>query len=554
MGLFETKRDWYRNAVIYALDVKTYQDSDGDGVGDFKGLTSRLDHLKYLGVDCIWLLPFYPSPLRDNGYDVSDYCGVDPRLGTMEDLEEFMAATQRLGIKVLIDLVINHSSDQHPWFKDARSSRSSRYRHYYVWHEQPDHDEVKVEFDHAEESVWTRTEETGSYYLHRFYKEQPDLNLSHPDVQDEVLRIMDFWIDKGVCSFRIDAAHMITDPVDVENTDYESMHRMFSRMRRHLEKRRKDGVLLAEANVEPEKLKDYFADGSEGDARMHMLFNFIANKYSMLAFARRNGAVLTKGVNIYKPIHIGHWVNFVRHHDELNTDMLDKDEVRDVFEAFAPEKHMQALRGVRRRFPPMVDNDRRRIDLMYNICFSLPGIPLLNYGEEIGMGDDLSLEGRAAVRTPMQWDGSKNAGFSTASPRSLILPVIDHGTYGYERINVALQRKDKHSLLQHIRRLVQERKERPLMGEGVWQVAVINDDRAFALLYANGQRTVLVVHNLSDEAIEIEVFPGYVPERMKETVHWQDHPRAADLRALHLQPYGSRWIDLEGKKESDTIN
>ncbi len=545
MALFGSRREWYRNAVLYALDVKTFQDSNGDGIGDLQGVLARLDHFKYLGIDCIWLLPFYPSPLRDNGYDVSDYCAVDPRLGTMEDLEALVREARKLNIRLLIDLVINHTSDQHPWFKNARSARDAEFRHYYVWHEEPDHQKVKVEFDHSETSVWEYTPETGAYYLHRFYKEQPDLNLGHPDVQNEILRIMDHWIDKGVSSFRIDAAHMITDPVDVENTNYHEMHKLFGKMRKHLESRSKDGVLLAEANVEPEKLWDYFTDGEERNARMHMLFNFIANKYAMLAVARHSGSALAKGLNIYSPVEVGHWVNFVRHHDELNTDMLEPQEKEEVFMAFAPEEHMRILRGVRRRFPPMVNNERRRIELMYNISFSLPGIPLLNYGEEIGMGDDLSLPGRAAVRTPMQWDASKNAGFSSAAPRDLYLPVIDHGTYSYERINVEAQRKDKNALLHHIRRLIKQRKAHLIIGSGSWRTVATDDDQVFALLYESGKKALLVVHNLSGEELCVRLDIGAAPQRLKESVQWQKHKDSIDLNALKLMPYASRWIEME---------
>lgn len=535
-------REWYRNAVFYSLDVKTFKDSDGDGMGDLKGLISKLDHLTWLGVDCLWLLPFYPSPLRDNGYDVSDYTNVDPRLGSLDEFDLFIKEATKRKLKVMIDLVINHTSIDHPWFKNARTSLDSRYRHYYVWHKDPDHGKVKVVFDHVEESVWAHTPETDMYYLHRFYKEQPDLNLSHPDVQEEILRIMDFWMDRGVSAFRVDAAHMITDPVEVEKTDYHSMHKLFNKMRDHLEQRSPDGVLLAEANVPPGKLADYFNDG-EGDARMHMLFNFVGNKYAMLALARERADALKKGLGLYEPVKAGHWMNFVRHHDELNMEQLSDEERAELFAAFAPQEKMRALNGIRRRLPPMVANDRRRMELMYEIMFSLPGTPLINYGEEIGMGDNLSLKGRYAVRTPMQWDGSTNGGFSSAPKEQLYLPVIGEGEFAHHHLNVEAQLGDPGSFMHFMRDLIARRKAHPILGTSEWNMIATNDDRTIALIYRGRSENVLVVHNFSRDQLTLEIAPG------EDLLDPADVISGApiDLKKIDLLPYGSLWIKLENK-------
>ncbi len=536
-------KHWYRNAVIYALDVKTFKDSDGNGFGDLKGLISRLDHLSFLGVTCIWLLPFFPSPLRDNGYDVSDYCDVDPRLGTLHDFEELIKAATDRGMKVLIDLVLNHSSIEHPWFKDARKSRDSNYRNYYVWHDDPDHHEVKVAFDHAEKSVWEYSAETNSYYLHRFYKEQADLNLSDPAVRQEILKIMTFWVKKGVSGFRIDAAHMITDTVDVERTDYGSLHAVFGEMRECLDALLPDGVLMGEANVPPADLNAYFTD-EKNRPRMHMLFNFIANKYTMLAFARQQGRALEKGLDHYAPVRVGHWVNFVRHHDELNTDMLTGSEREEVFAAFAPDENMRALHGVRRRLPPMLNNDRRRIELMYNVVFSLPGTPMLNYGEEIGMGDDLSLKGRFSGRTPMQWDRSKNGGFSSADRGDLYVPVIDKGELAYGSVNVEAQRNDPGSLLHYIKELVACRKEHPVLGNSRWNVVSTNDERSVAILHHGKEETLLVVHNLSATPITIQLNLDRPIGHAEDAGPWREYDEELDLNQLDLMAYGSRWIKI----------
>lgn len=417
---------WYKNAIIYSLDVETFMDGNGDGVGDFIGLTKRLNYLSGLGVTCLWLLPFYPSPNRDNGYDVMDYYNVDPRLGTLGDFVEFMHQAREHGIRVIIDLVVNHTSDQHPWFQSARADKNSKYRDYYVWSNNPPKDtKDKIVFPGVQEGIWEYDEQAGAYYLHRFYKEQPDLNTANPEVREEIRKILGFWLELGVSGFRIDAAPFLIEPLGIEDAKLEELRSLLPEMREFVSQRRGDAVLLAEANVPPDQIPVYFGDGD----KMHMLFNFLLNQYMFLALARKQAAPLIEGLKLLPDSpHIGQWVNFVRHHDELTLDRLTKDKQEEIFAAFAPDENMQIYgHGIRRRLPPMLGGDRRRLELVYSLLFSLPGTPLLRYGEEIGMGDDLSLEGRTSVRTPMQWSSEPNGGFSTAQQDALPQPVISQG-------------------------------------------------------------------------------------------------------------------------------
>ncbi|PZO10305.1 MAG: trehalose synthase, partial [Leptolyngbya foveolarum] len=422
---------WYKNAIVYSLDVETFMDSDGDGVGDFPGLTQRLDYLSGLGITCLWLHPFYPSPNRDDGYDVMDYYSVDSRLGTLGDFVEFMHEAKKRGISVLIDLVINHTSIQHPWFQAARSDKNSKYRDYYIWaNDPPETDPAEVIFPDAEDSIWEYDNKAGAYYLHHFYKEQPDLNISNPVVRDEIRKIVHFWLELGVSGFRVDAVPYFVKNVEVLAEQYE-LESFLEDLREAVSARNPEAVLLAEANVESEAFSTYFGDGN----RMHMLFSFFANQKKFLALALQQSAPLTEGLQqLPKTPQACQWLNFVRHHDELTLDQLSEAERDKIYEAFAPEEQMQIYgRGIRRRLPPMFNGDRRRIELIYSLLFALPGIPLIRYGDEIGMGDDLSLPGRDSVRTPMQWSEKANGGFSTAAPACLSKPVISEGEYGYPK-------------------------------------------------------------------------------------------------------------------------
>lgn len=348
---------WYKNAIFYSLDVETFMDADGNGIGDFQGLTQRLDHLAGLGITCLWLLPFYPSPNRDNGYDVMDYYNVDSRLGTLGDFVEFMYEARDRGIRVLIDLVVNHTSNQHPWFQDARSGKNSKYRNYYVWSENPPKTKPEeIIFPGVEESIWEYDEKAGAYYLHHFYKEQPDLNIANPDVREEIRKIMGFWLELGVSGFRIDAAPFLINPIGI--SDCPDLKSFLRDMREFLSSRQGDAVLLAEANVEPEKIPVYFGNGN----RCQMQFNFLLNQYMFLALARKESQALYDGLKMLPDIpSVGQWLNFVRHHDELAVDQISNSEREEIFQALAPKKNMHFGRGIRRRLPALLGNDRRRI-------------------------------------------------------------------------------------------------------------------------------------------------------------------------------------------------
>src|SRR6266567_672537 len=415
---------WWKSAVIYCVDVELFADSNGDGVGDFPGLTDRVEYLAGLGVTCIWLMPFFPSPNRDNGYDIADYYGVDPRLGTLGDVVEFLRAARERGIRVIADLVVNHTSVDHPWFQAARADRSSPYRDFYCWVDEPPADGPKdIVFPGQETSNWEFDERARQYYLHRFYKSMPDLNIANPKVRD-------------------------------------------------------DAILLAEANVPPADQRRFFGD-EDGD-EMHMLFNFVVNQRLFLSVVRGQAAPLSEALRELPPAtEINQWANFVKNHDELTLDKLSEAERDEVLAALAPSPDMRIYnRGIRRRVPPMLKGDLRRLQLVYSLLFALPGTPVLLYGEEIGMGDDPSVEGRGSVRVAMQWNDQAGGGFSRARPK---VPVVQDGDFGYPRVNVAEQRRDPHSLLNWMERLIRGRKETPELGWGRCRVLPTSDPAVLAL-------------------------------------------------------------------------
>ncbi|HEY9761856.1 MAG TPA: alpha-amylase family protein [Trichocoleus sp.] len=533
---------WYKNAIVYSLNVETFMDSDGDGVGDFQGLAQQLDYLAGLGVNCLWLLPFYPSPNRDHGYDVMDYYSIDPRLGTLGDFVDFIQRAKEKGIRVLVDLVVNHTSIEHPWFQAARRDKHSKYRDYYVWSDNPPpFDPQELVFPDVEDSIWAYDEQAEAYYLHHFYKEQPDLNISNPAVQDEIRKIMGFWLQLGVSGFRADAVPYLLKNVGVE-AEHDVLGNFLTKMRQFLSERRSDAVLLAEANVDPDLSPVYFGNRD----RMHLLFNFFLNKKMFLALARQEGAPVIDALKALPniPQHC-EWLNFARHHDELNLDLIDDSEREEIFAAFAPEENMRIYgRGIRRRLPPMLEGDQRRIRLTYSLLFSLPGIPLLRYGDEIGMGDDLSLEGRFSVRTPMQWSAESNGGFSTAVAEVLPHPVIDQGCYGYNQINVADQQREPNSLLNWINRLIRVRQQCPELGWGQWHHLETDEPQVLAHYCKWEGKTILVIHNLADQAC-ILTAKDFPPGKLMELFADQPYevlPKAPT--SIFLDAYGYRWFRL----------
>lgn len=535
------KELWYKNAIIYSLDVETFMDSDGDGVGDFPGLTNRLDYLSALGITCLWLLPFYPSPNRDNGYDVMDYYNIDPRLGTLGDFVEFMHQAGERGMRVVIDLVVNHTSNQHPWFLAARSDKNSKYRNYYVWSENPPKTTPEqLMFPDVEDSIWEYDEQANAYYLHHFYKEQPDLNIANPAVREEICKIMGFWLELGVSGFRIDAAPFLIKGIGIEGADPEHMQAFLTEMEEFVSSRQSNAVLLAEANVDPDQIPIYF---SKGD-RMHILFNFLLNQYMFLALARQESSPLRDGLKILPDIPpVCQWLNFVRHHDELTLDRINSSKRKEIFAAFAPDETMQIFgHGIRRRLPPMMGGNRRRIELIYSLLFTLPGTPMLRYGEEIGMGDDLSLEGRNSVRTVMQWSDAPNGGFSTAPKDALARPAIATGEYGYKKVNVAAAQRDPDSLINWMDRAIRIRKQCPELGRGKWHILETDSPAVFAHCCDWEGRTVIAVHNLADK-------PCTATLKSNQYTHLFDlfgdriyESLAADSPSIPLEAYGYRWF------------
>ncbi|HWM90649.1 MAG TPA: alpha-amylase family protein [Thermoanaerobaculia bacterium] len=541
---------WYKDAVIYSLDVETFQDSNGDGIGDFRGLTERLDYLSSLGVTCLWLLPIHPTPNLDNGYDVQDYYAVDSRLGTLGDFVELMHQARERGMRVMLDLVVNHTSTQHPWFQAARRSKDSLYHGFYVWSDTlPSNAREGMVFPGYQDAVWTWDEEAKAYYFHRFYAHQPDLDISNPAVREEICRIMGFWLELGVSGFRLDAAPFLIEMKGAGAVG-EDQYAYLREFRDFLSWRRGDAILLAEANVERGKMSQYFGAGVGEGARLHMLFSFLVNQHFFLALARQQAEPLVRGLGMLPPLPpAGQWANFVRNHDELDLGRLTPGEREEIAGQFAPDPGMWLYeRGIRRRLPPMLGGDRRRIELAYSLMFSLPGTPVLRYGEEIGMGDDLSRPERESVRTVMQWSREPHGGFSTAS--ELPRPAIAEGTFGYlSGVNVEEQHRDPGSLLHWMGRLITTRKQCPELGWGSCEILENGDPAVFAHRCDWSGGTVLAVHNLADRPASIRL-PWKAGDRepMVELLGDRPNETLERDREIELQPYGYRWFRIGGAR------
>jgi maltose alpha-D-glucosyltransferase / alpha-amylase len=539
---------WYKNGVIYCLSVGAFMDANGDGLGDFKGLLRRLDYLNGLGVTAIWIMPFQPSPGKDDGYDISDYYGVDPRYGTLGDFVEFTHGCKQRGIRVIIDLVVNHTSDQHAWFKDARSSKDSLHRDWYVWSDsRPANADTGMVFPGVQKSTWTRDKEAGAWYFHRFYDFQPDLNTSNPHVQAEILKIMGFWIQLGVSGFRMDAVPFVIASKGAEVRKPVEQYDMLRTFREFLQWRQGDAIILAEANVLPETDIDYF--GRDGD-RMHMMFNFQVNQNLFYALASADTRPLAKALAATKlrPAS-AQWGLFLRNHDELDLGRLTKPQRETVFKSFGPDKNMQLYgRGIRRRLAPMLGGDRRRLELAYSLMFTLPGTPVIRYGDEIAMGDNLDLPERSCARTPMQWSTEPHAGFTADDKAGS--RVIDRGPYGYEHVNVAKQRRDPNSMLNWTERIIRMRKEVPEVGWGDFKVIAARDPAVLVMRYDWRNNSVLFVHNMHEQPREISFAVGLPGETGKLLVNLlsEDHSHA-DKRGRHtleLEGYAYRWYRVGG--------
>lgn len=532
---------WYKNAVFYSLDVETFYDANGDGIGDFQGLIQKLDYLSGLGINCIWLLPFFPSPNRDNGYDVTDYYNIDPRLGTLGDFAEFMDKADQLGIRVLIDLVVNHTSTEHPWFRQAVNDPQSKYVEYYIWSDNPEeHGPIEPMLKGEVDTAWSFHEKAGRYYLHRFYKEQPDLNISNPEVRLEVLRIMGFWLRLGVSGFRVDAAERLIESYGMAHTGEYNLTCFLEEMREFISLRKSDAVLLAETNVHPEEIDTYFRKGE----RMHMAFNFFVNQHLFLALATADASHLGKALERQpRLVHQNQWLNFLRHHDELSLKLLNEQERQFIYRQFAPDKDMLIFgSGIRRRIAPMLQANRKQMELAYSLLFSLPGVPMLRYGDEIGMGENLKLEGRNSVRTPMQWTEAPQAGFSAANKNQNV-PVIDDDVFGFCKINVRKQHQDPSSLLNWIERLIIARKHFPEIGYGDASVISSSQPELFIHRFRYHDEA-FIVHNLSSRELVVDLDAlSIANEELAEI--FGDQLSELEGRRLTLSPYGYKWFKLK---------
>lgn len=524
---------WWKSAAIYCVDVATWLDSDGDGIGDLAGLTRRLDYLNGLGVNCLWLMPFYPSPLRDDGYDITDYYTVDRRLGTPGDFVEMVRTAGNLGIRVLVDLVLNHTSDEHPWFRERPG--------YYVWSDGPRDEPADVAFPGEQDGTWSRDPVTGRWYMHRYYDFMPDLNITHPDVRDEMNKILGFWLELGISGFRVDSLQFLIETVGTDCRDNPVTY--LRSLTEFMQRRRGDAIFLGEANVSPQEQQRYFAfDGGDG---VQMLFDFRTCAAQWLAHARGDARPIAAALRSRPPhpVH-GQFANFCRHHDELNLGMLCAEEREEVFAAFAPEEtHRVYGRGVRRRVTPMFGGDLRRVRLALALTFALPGTPVLLYGDEIGMGEDLSLPGRLAVRSPMQWSAGPGGGFSTAA--TPYRRTCAGGPYGYREVSVAAQRHEPGSQYSWTCDALHARRECPELGWGEWEILDVGDPAVLCLAYRWREGRVVTLHNLSGDPVRVRLPDALDLSGVRRIRQMFGDTRAGDVgRDLELAGYGYRWLRL----------
>jgi maltose alpha-D-glucosyltransferase/alpha-amylase len=535
---------WYRDAVFYELHVRAFQDGNDDGVGDFRGLLERLDYLQDLGVDCLWLLPFYPSPLRDDGYDIADYYSISPHYGTMADFQAFLDAAHRRGLRVIADLVVNHTSDQHPWFQEARRDPHSPKGDYYVWNDTDQkYRDARIIFVDTEKSNWTWDPEAKAYYWHRFFSHQPDLNYDNPAVQQAMLEAMRFWLDRGLDGFRCDAVPYLFEREGTTCENLPETHAYLKRLRRALDSHYRGRILLAEANQWPRDVRAYFGDGDE----FHMAFHFPVMPRMFMALRSADRRPITDIFQHTPPIPEGcQWCMFLRNHDELTLEMCTDPERDYMYYAYAQDPLMKLNIGIRRRLAPLLENDRAQAQLLNSLLFTLPGTPIVYYGDEIGMGDNIHLGDRNGVRTPMQWTADRNAGFSRADPAQLYSPVIADPIYGYQAVNVEAQLRTPSSFLHWMRRLIAVRKQSKVFGRGSLRFLAPANTRVLAHLREYQGESLLFVHNLAGNAEPVELdlgaFRGAVPLELLGQARF---PAVGDRPYfLSLGPYGFFWFKL----------
>ncbi len=541
---------WYKRSVFYELLVRGFADANGDGIGDFQGLISRLDYLQWLGVDCIWLLPFNKSPQRDGGYDVSDYYEVQPEYGSVEDVAQLLREAHARGMRVIMDMVMNHTSDQHPWFQEARSSPSNPRHDWYVWSDTVNrYTDARIIFIDTETSNWTWDDSAGAYYWHRFFSHQPDLNYDNPEVRQAMLDVVRFWLDLGMDGFRLDAVPYLYEREGTNCENLTETHAFLAELRRTVdEEYGGDKVLLAEANQWPEDVIDYF--GTEDAPECHMCFHFPLMPRMFMGLRREQRYPITEILERTPaiPVRSGQWGIFLRNHDELTLEMVTDDERDYMWGEYAKDPRMKLNLGIRRRLAPLLNNGRRQMELFYGLLLSLPGTPIIYYGDEVGMGDNIYLGDRDGVRTPMQWSGDRNGGFSRADFAQLYLPPLMDPVYGFQAINVEAQQRSESSLLQWVRRFVAVRRRYPVFGEGSFEALDASNPSVFAFLRCMGEVIVLCVNNLSRFAQPVELdlrrFNGMTPVELLGKVHF---PRIGELPyLLTLAPHGFYWFALEG--------
>lgn len=536
---------WYKDAVFYEVYVRAFNDSNADGHGDLRGLTQKLDYLQDLGIDCLWLLPTYPSPLLDDGYDIADYYGIHPDYGSLQDFKDLVAAVHARGMRIVTDLILNHTSNQHPWFQAARADRDSTYRDYYVWSDTDQrYEDARIIFLDTEKSNWTWDEQAGQYFWHRFYSSQPDLNYDNPEVRAEMREVMKFWLDLGVDGFRADAVPYLFER---EGTDCENLpetHAYLKELRSFMDEHYPGRILLCEANQWPEDVRPYFGNGDE----FHMGFHFPVMPRIFMALQKGERSplvwILERTPSIPESCQ---WCNFLRNHDELTLEMVTEEERQWMWQEYAPEPRMRLNLGIRRRLAALLDNDQRKIELANSLLFTLPGSPIIYYGDEIGMGDDIWLPDRNGVRTPMQWDSGPNAGFSSALPDRLYAPVLSADPYSPVTVNVADQRERPDSIFRRIRNMIAVRKSHSAFGCGDFTWISSGTNAVAAYLRSTQDESILVVNNLSgDPQTVLLTFPGMASDPV-DLILGVHYPQAKAERLslpLSLEPYQYLWLKI----------
>jgi maltose alpha-D-glucosyltransferase/alpha-amylase len=538
---------WYKEAVFYEVYVRAFADSNGDGIGDLPGLVNKLDYLKELGVDCLWLLPLYPSPLRDDGYDIADFYEIHPDYGTVHDFRVLVEEAHRRGLRVIADLIPNHSSDQNLWFQASRDPahpEHETYRDWYVWSPTDQlYEEARIIFLDTEPSNWTWDPVRGEYFWHRFFHHQPDLNYDNPAVQEEMLEVIRFWLGQGIDGFRVDAVPYLYEREGTNCENLPETHAYLKRMRAFVDEVAPGALLLSEANQWPEDVRPYLGDSDE----FQMNFHFPLMPRLYMALARADRRPILEILERTPPIpEMCQWATFLRNHDELTLEMVTEEERQFMWSFYAPEPRMRLNLGIRRRLAPLLGNDRARIEVANSLLFTLPGAPVVYYGDELGMGDNIWLDDRDGVRTPMQWSADLNAGFSTAGTEELYAPVIDDEAYGYQRLNVESQRRDPGSLLNWMREAIQVRKAHAALGRGEIRFLEAANRAVLAYLRSDGEETILVVNNLSAEEQVIELdLADFAGARPRDLLSGEQMAAVTGAPyRLELARYGYRWLQM----------